>query len=298
MTTNHPTAAEKSPAPASLAVVNRLGRLLLVGAIGFGAWYTWTVYSDLLHGPRPVAAAAATAPPSPLPLPPLHLLAPLPADGPWQFNGAPWTLQIGAAAKDQAAAWLAREIQPCIPEGDQPQEWEKTLIHLAELAGSSAPSIDGSKRYAVDRQGMQAVLWTQVVCGKERVTGGRLALPQSAEEWRVVEIRPAPAARSAPNAAGTLLPLPADAKRAAHRQDDRGEVIAEIVALDGRLSRVIQQWRTQGWTVEELTGADGKLRGLACRAGDRSVQVWANESETAGPLLLLVVAVPNGSASR
>src|SRR3954447_7942614 len=54
-------------------VLNRLGRLALVGGIVAAGWYPWTIYSDLLPGPRP-APPPDTASSAPATLPRFELM--------------------------------------------------------------------------------------------------------------------------------------------------------------------------------------------------------------------------------
>src|SRR5436190_24236414 len=89
-------ASSAPPPPATTrrrlsGLLNRLGRLALIVCIAGAGWYTWTVYSDLLHGPRP-APPPETAPAAPATIPRFDLMGTLPGDGPWLFAGQPWEI--------------------------------------------------------------------------------------------------------------------------------------------------------------------------------------------------------------
>jgi hypothetical protein len=270
-------------------LLNRIGRLALIVAIGWAGWYTYTIYSGLLHGPQPVTSPAPTGPEAPS-LPRFDLLVPRPDEGPWLFAGQPWEVQSRLLSGDELDAQLSRQT-PGVPQGAEPQEWETSLIGLAQVMDRRPQPATEDRRYVVEKPKMKGMLFTRMIQGKERVLLGRLAFVEAERGWKLLEIRPAPGSASAEKSPPVLLPMPAGALRTAHRLDTQGRVIAEIVSLHEDLSRVQEEWKSRGWSVrQKLTPPQGAFQGLACRRDGETVQVWTYQpADQPGPLSLLLV---------
>jgi hypothetical protein len=293
--TTKPTPPESSANPPAAqgklgGLLNRIARIALIVCIGWAGWYVYSIYSSLIHGPAPVAQPTNPEQPpalSPAMLP-LHLLSPLPGDGPWLFADQPWEMQVSYVPVAQVGSLLDAKAT-ALPQSDKPLDWENTLIALARVMDRRPQPESGERRYYVEKPDMKATLFTRKEVNHERVLVGRLAAPEADGRWRLIEIRPVPGGKAAARGSPALLPMALDARRPAHRQDADGQVVAEIVSLDGPLSRVVDQWKDRGWAVEALTSPDTRLHGFTCRRDGQSIQVWASVPADAGPLFLLVV---------
>lgn len=289
---------DANPTPKRLGtVVNRLARLALIVGIVWAGWYTWTIYSDLLHGPWPApppdpASAASVT------MTEFDFGGSLPDDGPWLFAGRPWEIQTGFIAADEVDARLGKEPVGT-PQGDRPLDWEISLVRMGQAMDRAEKPMSGDCRYQVTKPGMKAVLCTRRTGGVERVLVGRLATAEAEDRWKLTEIRPAPGGKAAPSGPPTLLPMPAGTQRSAHRENAGGQVVGEIVSLNVSLSRVQEEWKGRGWEVQDLTPPEGAMRGLACRRDGQVIQVWANiPAEPSGPLFLMLVRVSGRAPLR
>ncbi|MBY0525258.1 MAG: hypothetical protein K2R98_17760 [Gemmataceae bacterium] len=263
-------------------------RLVLMAAVVAVAIYTLTIYGDLLHGPEP---PRPVAPPPPQPEPSVaSLIAGMPLDGTWVFEGRPWQVRVSRVAAEQVPEAFARPLPASIPAGPA-ADWERIVIAAARF---HCPKPRGEKdrlAYVVERPEVRAILVTSRQGPSERVAAGRLALRNDGDQWNVVEIEPGRGAVPVQAGDTGLLPSAARVRRLARREDQGGTVLGEVVSTRLSMDALRQAWRQAGWAVTEPDGRLGPTL-LVCRRGSEAVQIIGFPSSTdTGEMILLLVRI-------
>ena len=289
-----PTPSQSLSAKSWASALDKLGRVLLCGAIVWAAVFCLSTVREMRESERrresQNAEKAATDAADPI----VALM-----NGNWVFTDIPWSIHISTLPESEAR----RRLQADIPSFEirQQVEGSETLLSLLDMFKASK-SLEGSNYvYRVDSDSIEAIAFapSQMPDQLQLVRVVQLNPGADCGFLEVKPMLPSPETQSNPNA--LLLPRNPDDERIAVRYDSDGRLCAEMVQLHSSLEELLSLWTQLGWTV---TTPGANLRNAAaipeiaveptaamhiCTKGEESISVIAPTVAEQLPRTLLII---------
>jgi hypothetical protein len=279
-TTSPPTPAAESPVARGL----RLGLLWGVAALACfvayrlgGVWAEWRQ----LANQRP-EQQALTADENAMDA------AMFPLAGQWTFGDLDWGVRSEVASHDEVLARLQKLANfTSETTSDEFSHLDPKLLQLTQELHIQPVAHGANLVYAWDQPEVKGQLVTREVAGQAKIVSLAAAVRQDDEHWQFLDLSARQAADHPETQNRHLLPLPAEARRAAGRFDDAGNLQLEIVELNANGDDLIRSWRKAGWQIHATGLGDSDAFNYLCARGNDTIYVRSADDRTALKNLML-----------
>ena len=244
---------------------------------GFGRlWHDWRQASQLRAGVN-TSQPLALLPDAP------------PLAGQWMFGDLDWSLR-SEAIEPQAVMtrFAAAAADARHSEVDHLPDLNPQWIDVAQHLQVRPVTRDGNQIYVLDQTNLKAQLIVREVAGHIKAISLAAAFPEQSAAWRLYEFTPNARAGDANTKTAHLLPLSVNAKRLGGRFTNDGQLLLELVKVEGGADQLLSLWSANGWEVHPTEFAGPSDFSYLCVQKNEVIYAWSADRRASLQNLMLL----------